>query len=165
MRLFFRCTVGRLVLGSFQLMVEYVSIATYLVPCMYLCTYRLVHEFLLNIKTCIKAQKCICIYVCIARNMAQWDEIKVALSHKVFHFGSNVQKKVPNHSPEHLFFRWIVLRGVIWHLFFWEIWAKGKFFLRLSYLYHLQSGVHAVLPYVTFGYNIETSTKQIVRVM
>ena len=69
--------MGRLVLGSFQLMVEYVSIATYLVPCMYLCTYRLVHEFLLNIKTCIKAQKCICIYVCIARNMAQWDEIKI----------------------------------------------------------------------------------------
>ena len=65
MRLFFRCTVGRLVLGSFQLIVEYVSIATYLVPCMYLCTYRLVHEFLLNIKTCIKAQKCICIEVCM----------------------------------------------------------------------------------------------------
>ena len=32
------------------------------------------------------------------------------------------------------FFSWIVLRIVIWHPF-WEIWAKVKNFLRLSYLY------------------------------
>ena len=33
---------------------------------------------------------------------------------------SQISKKgVPNHSPEHLLFsRWVVLRGVIWHLFF-----------------------------------------------
>ena len=28
---------------------------------------------------------------------------------KVFHFGSNLRKKVPNHSPEHILFRWILL--------------------------------------------------------
>merc|ERR1712051_202961 len=27
-------------------------------------------------------------------------------------------KKVIKHTPEHHIFRWIVLRGVIWHLFF-----------------------------------------------
>ena len=33
-----------------------------------------------------------------------------------FHFGSNLQKKVPNHDHEHLFFMWIVLRVMIWYL-------------------------------------------------
>ena len=33
--------------------------------------------------------------------------LKVAYSQKVFHFDSNLQKKVPNHCSEHLFFRWI----------------------------------------------------------
>ena len=51
---------------------------------------------------------------------------------KVFHFASKLQKWMPTHSSEHLFFRWIVLRGVIWHPFL-EIWAKVKNFLRLSY--------------------------------
>ena len=37
------------------------------------------------------------------------------------------KKKVPNQDPEHLFFRWIVLRIVIWYLF-WEIWAKVENF-------------------------------------
>ena len=31
----------------------------------------------------------------------QCTEIKVAQSRKVFHLGSNRQKKMPNHSPEH----------------------------------------------------------------
>ena len=26
------------------------------------------------------------------------------------------KKKVPNQPPEHLLYKWIVLRGVIWHL-------------------------------------------------
>ena len=36
-------------------------------------------------------------------------------------------------NPEYVQFRWIVLRIVIWHLF-WEIGAKVKHFLRLSHL-------------------------------
>ena len=43
-------------------------------------------------------------------------------------------KKMPNHSPEHLFFKWEVLRRVIWYLFL-EIWAEVKKILRLSHLY------------------------------
>ena len=58
---------------------------------------------------------------------------KVAYSQNVFHFGLNRQKKKMS-NPEHLLFRWIVLRTMIWHLF-WEIWAKVKTFLRLSHLY------------------------------
>ena len=51
-------------------------------------------------------------------------------SQRVFHFGSNLQKKVPSHNPEHLLFtRWIALRILIWH-FFLKIWAKVKNFLR-----------------------------------
>ena len=42
---------------------------------------------------------------------------KGGLISESFSFGSNIQRNVPNHSPEHLLFRWIVLRGVIWHLF------------------------------------------------
>ena len=42
----------------------------------------------------------------------------------------------PNHSPKHLFFMWIVLMIVIWHLFF-EIWVDVKNHLRLSHLYLL----------------------------
>ena len=38
---------------------------------------------------------------------------------------------MPNHYPEHLLFKWIVLRIVIWHIFL-EIEAKVKIFLRLS---------------------------------
>ena len=44
-------------------------------------------------------------------------KIKVAESQKVFYFDSNLKKKMSNHNPGHLFFRWIVLRIVIWHLF------------------------------------------------
>ena len=40
----------------------------------------------------------------------------MAYSQKVFQFGSNLKKKDPNHSPEHLLFRWIVFWGVIWHI-------------------------------------------------
>ena len=46
-----------------------------------------------------------------------------------FHFGTNLKKWVPHHAPEHLFFRCIVLRGVIWHTFL-EFWAKVKHFLQ-----------------------------------
>ena len=42
-------------------------------------------------------------------------------------------KNLPNHYPEQLLFRWIVLKIVIWH-FFWEIWTKLKIFPRLSHL-------------------------------
>ena len=31
------------------------------------------------------------------------------------------QKKVPNYNPEQLLFRWIVLRAVIWYLFFGDL--------------------------------------------
>ena len=43
--------------------------------------------------------------------------LKVALSQKNFHFGSNLQKKVQNHYHKHIFFMWIVPRLMIWHLF------------------------------------------------
>ena len=49
--------------------------------------------------------------------MRSTNELKVAESQKVFYFGSNLPKNVPNHYPEHLFFKRIVLRKVIWHLF------------------------------------------------
>ena len=39
--------------------------------------------------------------------------LKAAKSRKVFHFGSNLKKKVPNYSPELILFWWIVLREVI----------------------------------------------------
>ena len=35
---------------------------------------------------------------------------------KVFHFGSKLQKDVPNHSLEHFLFSLIELRSIIWHL-------------------------------------------------
>ena len=38
-------------------------------------------------------------------------------SQKVVHVGSNFNNKVPNLDPEHILFRWIVLREVIWHFF------------------------------------------------
>ena len=34
-----------------------------------------------------------------------------------FKGSSNIQKWVPTPNPEHFLFRWIVLRVVIWHLF------------------------------------------------
>jgi hypothetical protein len=45
------------------------------------------------------------------------DVLKVALSQKGFHFGSNLQKKVPNQSPEHYLPKENVFRAVIWLLF------------------------------------------------
>ena len=45
-----------------------------------------------------------------------------------FHFGANLQKYMPNHSPKDLFFR-----RVICHMFF-ETWVKVEHFLRLSNL-------------------------------
>ena len=44
-------------------------------------------------------------------------KLKVAKSQKVFHFRSYVQNKAPNNSLEHLLIMWIVLQGMIWHLF------------------------------------------------
>ena len=41
------------------------------------------------------------------------------------------KKKVPNYDPDHLLFRWIVLRVVIWHIFL-EVWSEN--FLRLRHL-------------------------------
>ena len=57
----------------------------------------------------------------------------MAWSQKVFYFGSNLQKKVPNHSPALLLFRWTVLRAVIGTYF--EIGAEAKTSLRLNHLY------------------------------
>ena len=59
---------------------------------------------------------------------------KVAYSQTVFYFGLNRQWKDAKHYPEHLLFGWIVLRTMIWHLF-WAIWFKSKTLLILSYLY------------------------------
>ena len=36
------------------------------------------------------------------------------------------QRQVPNHYPEYLVFRWIVIRIVIWHLSFWRSGPKWK---------------------------------------
>ena len=48
-------------------------------------------------------------------------KIKVAKFQKVLLFGSNLQKRVPNHdpwhSPEHLLFLNVMMRVVIWHPF------------------------------------------------
>jgi hypothetical protein len=43
---------------------------------------------------------------------------KLALSQKVFHHGSNLQKWVPNSNPEHLLFKQIMLKGMLWHPFY-----------------------------------------------
>ena len=42
------------------------------------------------------------------------------------------QKKVPNHYPVHFLFMWIVLRVVIWHLF-WEIWKTQTFWKKATF--------------------------------
>jgi hypothetical protein len=42
-------------------------------------------------------------------------------------------KKCAKNYPEHLFFRWVEHRIVIWGIF-WEIGAKVKNFLRLSHI-------------------------------
>ena len=53
---------------------------------------------------------------------------KVATSHKLFHFGSNKKEKAPNHGPEHLLFRLIVLRVEVWHLFLVDLSQSEKLF-------------------------------------
>ena len=47
-------------------------------------------------------------------------EAKGSLISESFSFWPQSKKKVPNNSPEHFLFWWIVLRAVIWHPF-WEI--------------------------------------------
>ena len=59
--------------------------------------------------------------------------VKGGLIFEGFHFGSDLQKKMPNHCPEQLFFKWIVLGTVIWYLFL-ENWSQNGNFLRLSHL-------------------------------
>ena len=59
--------------------------------------------------------------------------LKAAKSRKVFHFGSNLKKKVPNYSPEDYPPKENILRRVIWHLF-WRLEPLWKNFLRLSQL-------------------------------
>ena len=56
--------------------------------------------------------------------------LKLAESQKFFSFVLNLQNIVPNHYPP----KEKMLRVVIGHIFF-EVWAKMKTFLRLSYLY------------------------------
>ena len=60
---------------------------------------------------------------------------------KVFHFGYNLQKKVPYPYPEHLFVRWIVFKIVIWHLVL-EIGAKVKAFSEIKPPLSLVKSVH-----------------------
>ena len=50
--------------------------------------------------------KMIAISACI-----QERQDKGGLISESFQFGSNIQKKVPNHSPERLLFRWISVKG------------------------------------------------------
>ena len=40
----------------------------------------------------------------------------------MFHFASNLHKRVPNYYPKHLFFRWIV----IWHICFGDLRQSEK---------------------------------------
>jgi hypothetical protein len=55
-----------------------------------------------------------------------WFRLKVAQSQKVFHFGSNLQKKVPNHAPEHYSPKDIVLRGMIFDPFLGDFSQSEK---------------------------------------
>ena len=52
--------------------------------------------------------------------------LKVALSQKAFQFGSYLQIKVSNQSPEHYLPKEKMLRRVIWHLFFGRFELKWK---------------------------------------
>ena len=45
------------------------------------------------------------------------DQLKVRKSQKGFHFGSNLQKKVPNYSPEHYSPNEKIPMVMIWHHF------------------------------------------------
>ena len=82
----------------------------------------------------------ICIYLSIiffeisfGVHIPHWLWLKVASSQIFFPFGSNLPKNVPNHYLEHLLISWIMLRIVIWHIF----WTKvNYYFLRLSHLYY-----------------------------
>ena len=60
-------------------------------------------------------------------------EAKGSLISESFSLWLQSQKKLPNHYPENYSPKNKMLRGVIWHFFF-EIGAKVKNFLRLSYL-------------------------------
>ena len=62
---------------------------------------------------------------------AQCGPAKCTLISKSFLGWLQFLKKHARYYPEYLHFRRIVLRVVIWHLF-WEIWTKIKIFLRLS---------------------------------
>ena len=42
------------------------------------------------------------------------------------YFGKKSQKKMSNHSPEQLSFRWVSAQQVVFGTFFSEIWAKVK---------------------------------------
>ena len=55
--------------------------------------------------------------------------LKAAESQKVLHFGSNLQKKVPNHYPEHYPSTEKMIRMEIWQIFFGDIGQMGKFWI------------------------------------
>ena len=67
-------------------------------------------------------------YTCVFARY-QWRSAMIKL---IFHFDSNLPKYVPNHYPEHLLFWWIVLRIVIWHIF-WMIEQKWKSDIKPPY--------------------------------
>ena len=70
------------------------------------------------------------IFICQLSNIKKAVQLRI----KVFHFGCNLPKKVPNHYPEHYPNKEKMHRIVIWHLF-WEIGAEVKTFRRSSHLY------------------------------
>ena len=51
---------------------------------------------------------------------------KGGLISKSFSFWLKSPKKVPDHNPEHLLFRWIVLKIMFWHPFFLRLEPKWK---------------------------------------
>ena len=78
----------------------------------------------------------------IAPSLLLWAwEVKGGLiSESLFYIGSNINKKLPNYTPEHFPFSCKVLRRVIWQLYL-EMWAKVKNFLRLSCTFREQEFV------------------------
>ena len=71
-------------------------------------------------------------------------------SQRVFHFGSNLQKKVPNYSPGHYPHKKKMLRAVIWHLCLeigetkWKtLWDKATFIMLL---------ISSISPYISIDF-------------
>ena len=59
--------------------------------------------------------------------------VKGGLIFEGFHFGSDLQKKMPNHCPEHYPPKEKLLRAVNWHIFFGD-WRQDEKLSKLSHL-------------------------------